>query len=325
MKRCIVLLILSSVLLGACGSSTEQVQSEPAQQSTQEQSEKENKTPVTESDFRSALAEAPDEQKLVLYRDFAANFRMNEDEYLDYAALCEQAGDTVTQRRALMTLYKLDPTEAHGELLSAMTLKIQATDDAHAEGLLMELADLIAECGAGDFSAESLRAVVDSEDWKRSFYIDNGVFTSNTEYIGDALSAEVASDQFQTVATIWSSDTKYACEISYEGVKVASVALTDGAPAGAYVYREWDADGADVVSVTGTVADGHLTGSFTIVTGAVSYAGTVDDAGKSTEEQIKNVNGTIYAYSDNKKQYLYADGDASDWVADLAQMGFWSF
>ncbi len=42
---------------------------------------------------------------------------MKDDEYVEYATLCGEAGDSVTQRKVLFTLYRLDPTEAHGQLL----------------------------------------------------------------------------------------------------------------------------------------------------------------------------------------------------------------
>lgn len=319
-------ILLTSMLFTACGNSPSDAVNQPTesieQSATEQQANEEQPSFVTEEDFRNALSSATGEQKLALYRDFAANYRMQEDEYIEYAALCEQAGDMVSQRRALMSLYKLDPTEAHGELLAAMTLQITPADDAHAEGLLQELAELIGNCNADDFDVETLRAFVDTEDWKGSFYIDNGTFTSNTAFESDTLSATVSSDQFVTTATIISADTEYMCEISYEGVKAAYLTKS----AGVYAYHAWGEENADALKVNGSLQDGHFTDAFDATIDGKTYHGTFDEAGKTKEEQPKGFTGTVYAYADNGKDYLYVEeADPAEWVATPEELGFGSF
>ena len=281
---------------------------------------------VTEEDYRNALASADDDRKLDIYREFAKSYKMTEDEYRDYANLCEKAGDTVSQRDALFMLYRTDPTEEHGNLLSAMTLKITDSDDEKAGVLLKDLFEALMNCDAGDFSPEAAKEAVTSDDWKKSFYIDNGTFTSNTEYSGDGISATVSSDQLATRAVITSGEIRCFCDVSYNGVNVGSVGISDGVPEGTYCYRQFDPEGVDIIHVNGYISDGHYVNRMDVVVGGVSYHGEFDDAGKTKEEQPEGFSGVVYAYAEDGSNYLYVENaEAQNWVAKPDEMGFGDF
>ncbi len=282
---------------------------------------------VTEEDFRTALqAVADDTEKLSVYRDFFENFRMQENEYIDFAKLLEQAGDSVMQRKVLYTLYCMDPTEAHGQLMSDMTLKLTPQDDAKAEGLLNSLLDELKKCDEDGFSTEGLKAITDSADWKESFFIDNGTFTSHTEFEGETLQATIDSDSLGTKAVLVSDNTRYLCDLSYAGETVGKVALSDGKAEGAYCLLKLSDDGGNVETVSGEVRDGHYVNQITVVANGTTYTGTFDDAGKTKEEQPQGLKGCAYAYSKDGNRYLYiADVNASDFVANIADMGFTAF
>ncbi len=281
---------------------------------------------VTEEDYRNALASADDDRKIAIYKEFAGSYKMTEDEYKDYADLCGKAGDTVSQREALFMLYRTDPTEEHGNLLSTVTLRITDADDDKAGELLTSLVEALKDCGSGDFSPEAAKEIIGSDHWKKSFYIDNGTFTSNTEYSGDARFAEVSADQLATRAVITSQDVRYLCDISFGGVSVGSVEVADKKSEGKYCYRQFDPEGVDIIVVNGYINDGHYVNRLDVTVGEVTYSGEFDDAGKTKEEQPEGFAGVVYAYAEDGSNYLYVENaDAATWVAKAGEMGFGDF
>ncbi len=331
MKKTIIvtgITILMSVMLLACAgaSQTAEEVSDTAGATAQEP-EKEEKVLVTEEDYREAISSAKDDpEKLKLYREFSAGYKMNADEYTEYATLCEKDGDTISQRNALYALYRMDPSEAHGQLLSDMTLKITSKDDDKAEGLLKKVADELENCEADDFSPEAVKGVIASDDWKKSFHIDNGTFTSHTEFTGDEISALVDSDSLQTRAVITVGDKRYLCDISYNRIDVGHEQIKDGEPEGEYYYRQKDDAGVDIVSVKGYIKDGHYVNQLDIIVNSTLYSGSFDDSGKTKEEQPEGFKGVVYAYSEGKANYLYVENaDAASFVANVGKMGFEEF
>ena len=143
-KITLTFILLISMMLTACAD-TGQSETVPAsedtnaEESTDVNSDDDTATAklITEEDYRKAIASASDDdKKLELYTEFSSVYKMTEQEYLEYAALCEKAGDTVSARKALFALYRSDPTEQHGQMLSDMTVRITPADDDKAQGLL---------------------------------------------------------------------------------------------------------------------------------------------------------------------------------------------
>lgn len=331
-KKILIMFIVSamSVLLAACTQTpgNGEVTGDTVSRSEEaEKKEEQAPAPVTEEDFRNAIAsETDDADKLKTYTDFAANYKMNKDEYLEYASLSEKAGDTVSQRRALYLLYISDPTEENGERLSDMTLKITDADDKNAGPVLEKLTDEIVKCESGDLSVEGVRSIVGSNDWKASFYIDNGTFTSNTEYTNDSFSANVSSDSVRTRVIITKPDKKYLCDASYDGTSVAIAGVSDGKPEGEYFCRKTDPEGIDIVIVKGYYNNDHYVNRCDITIGESVYHATFDNDGKTKEKQPEGFQGVVYAYTDDGNNYLYVtDGDASNWVAKIKDLGFEDF
>ena len=320
-----IYLVTSFCFLSACGG--KEVLPEPSgtQEDSAKQEAAEEKPLVTEEDYREAIASAADDaKKLELYREFASGYRLKEDEYIEYAGLCEKADDTAGQREVLFNLYRIDPTEEHGQLLSDMTLKI--TGDDKIESLLNDMVAELKNCEADDFSPEGLRGLIASDDWKKTFYIDNGTFTSNTEYNGDGITAVVSSDTLATRAVITAGDIRYLCELNYDGTNVGHVEAKDGASSGRYYYRQLDADDVDIISVNGYINEGHYVNQTDFTVGSTVYHGSFDDAGHTKEEQPEGFEGVVYAYTDDKANYLYVENaDASNWVANVADMGLGEF
>ncbi len=332
MKKKILMIITiyaMSVCLAACtrASGNDNATAETQTMAEETPKKEEPSGPVTEEDFRNAIAsETDDENKLKTYKDFASNYKMNKDEYLEYASLCEKAGDTVSERRALYLLYISDPTEENGERLSDMTLKITDSDDQNAGTLLEKLADEIGKCEADATSVEGVRSIIASDDWKASFHIDNGTFTSKTEYTKDGLCADISSDSVRTRVIITKPDKKYACDVSYDGTSVAYGEVKDGKPEGGYFCQKTDPEGIDIVIVKGYYNNDHYVNQCDITIGESVYHAAFDDDGKTKEKQPEGFKGVVYAYTDDGNNYLYVtDGDVSDWVASIKDLGFEDF
>ena len=321
-KRMIPLIgMLGMVFLMSCSSAA------PAEvpQQTESVTKEEAAPLVTEEDFRNALVTASAEEKLGIYDEFSAGYKLKEEEYIEYAYLCEQAGDSKKQREVLYKLYTIDPSEAHGEMLSKMTYTITDKDDDKAGATLLGLIAEIKKCGGDDFSVESVTSVLDSDDWKKSFFIDNGTFTSNTEYSDDSVTASVTSDALATKVIAVADGVKYLCDISYQKDSLGYVGQKDGVAEGEYCYRRIE-NGVDIMLVNGYYKDGHYVNRLEITTGGVKYKGSFDDSGKTTEKQPEGLSGVAYAYTEDGSGYLYVEGQqASDFVFDAKKLGFEGF
>lgn len=318
----LLLIVLCAAFITACAGKEPEA---PAD--TPVQTEKEESKPlVTEEDFRDALAnESDDKKKLEIYDEFFAGYRLTEDEYKEYAALCEKTGDAVKQREVLYKLYTIDPTEEHGQLLSEMTYSITGKDDDKAASLLENMVEELKNCGDDDFSPDGLKSIIGSDDWKRSFYLDNGTFTSHTGYKDDKISASVASDMLATRAVITEGDVKYLCDISFESESFGHVGLKDGVPEGEYCYRLIE-NGVDIVLVNGYYKEGHYVNQFEMTVGGIKYKGSFDEKGKTKETQPEGFSGVVYAYTEDGSKYLYAeDTTVDEFVADAKKLGLEGF
>ncbi len=333
MKKTLFLIIISSaVLFSACAPSSQtdgagQTQEPGSGNPDNDNNEAAASALVTEEDYRGAIASASDdEKKLELYTEFSSVYRMSADEYKEYAALCEKAGDTVSQRRALFALYRIDPTEEHGRMMSDMTLKITAKDDDKAEGLLAALAAERKNCEADGFSPEAVKKLIASDDWKKSFFIDNGTFTSHTEFSGEGISALTDADSIESRVVITEGDSRYLCIVSYDGVRVGRAGVKDGKTEGDYYFRQMDAENVDIVSAKGYIKDGHYVNQLEVKAGDTVYSGSFDDAGHTKEKQPEGFEGVVYAYAADGGNYLYVEGaDAATFVANVGEMGFEDF
>ncbi|MCR5673548.1 MAG: hypothetical protein K6F87_07530, partial [Lachnospiraceae bacterium] len=218
---------------------------------TEEVSEESTDTLVTEDDYRNAIASAADDEKrLELYKQFSSSYRMNADEYIAYAGLCEAAGDTVSQRNALWRLYMIDPTEENGQRMSDVVVNITDAEDANAADMIKNVVEEVKKCEADDFSSDGLRTIFTSEEWKNSFWLDNGTFTSHTKYLGDKVSATVDADSIETRVTVTADDDRYFARMSYDGLSAGHVSKGD-ASGDKYYLRQKDAGGVDTVIVNG--------------------------------------------------------------------------
>ncbi len=326
-------ILLLSLMLAACAPQTQTTDDAAAGQADgKEQTDSSNDDAadaqlVTEEDYRNAIESASgDDKKLELYAQFSSVYKMTEAEYLEYAALCEKAGDTVSARKALFTLYRSDPTEQHGQMLSDMTLKITPADDEKAEGLLDALLAELKKCEDDDFSPDAIKQIFASNDWMKSFYIDNGTFTSHTEFSSESLEAVVDSDNLYTRAVITSGSDRYMCAVSYNGVDAGHEQIADNKPEGKYYYRQKDAENVDIVCANGYIKDGHYVNQLDITVGNITYSGSFDDAGKTKEEQPQGFEGTVYAYAPDGGNYLYVeDADPETFVAKVGEIGFSEF
>ncbi len=329
-SQVICIAVVLAMMLCACNNASQQPdasQEQAAGEAGAADNDADEAPLVTEEDYRGAIAAAEDDaKKLELYKEFSSGYKMNENEYVEYATLCGKAGDTIAQREVLFMLYRIDPTEAHGQLLSDMTLNITSSDDEKAGELLKSIAEELKKCEGEDFSPQGIKSIVSSDDWKKSFYIDNGTFTSNTKYSSDAVNAEVSSDTLSTRAVITEGDMRYLCEINFDGANVGSVEVKDEKSEGKYFYRQFDAEEVDIMTVNGYIKDGHYVNQLDITIAGIVYQGMFDDAGKTKEEQPEGLEGVAYAFTEDRSNYLYVeDADAATWVADVAKMGFGEF
>lgn len=315
----ICILLLPALL--ACGRAQEDGNT-PAETVSQPETAQLTQAPVTEEDYRNAISSASGEEKIALYRDFCANYIMSEEEYRDYAGLLADAGDSLSARDVLFMLYRSDPSEEHGELLAAQSVEMTGENHPEAEEVLARLTESLEKLGTDDFSADEIRELLASDEWKDTFYIDNGTFTSHTEVSGGRLSASVDSDSLSTKVLLTTSDEGFLLHVTPAHLSAGRRGNADDS----YVYRSIGADGVDIVSVTGYAKEGHYVNQLDLTVDGLLYQGSFDDAGKTKEEQPEGVNGTVYAYSDDQSRYLYAEGVSPDnFVATPDALGFETF
>ncbi|MCR5672281.1 MAG: hypothetical protein K6F87_01025, partial [Lachnospiraceae bacterium] len=118
---------------------------------------------------------------------------------------------------------------------------------------------------------------------------------------------------------------RYFARMSYDGLSAGHVSKGD-ASGDKYYLRQKDAGGVDTVIVNGYTDNGHYVNQLEINVGTVVYTGTLDNDGKTKEEQPAGLNGVAYAYTSDRNNYLYVEGaDASSWIADIKEMGFEDF
>lgn len=274
----------------------------------------------TEQDYRDAIASAQNDASIMkLYDEFSSNYMMEEDEYLEYADLCKKTGDTTKARDVLWMLYRIKPSKECGEKMSECAYDLSNSDSAVS--LLNDMASLIKSSSQEGWDVNSLVDAVSTDEWKSVFYIDSGVFTSVSHVDCDGFTADISSDSLSTSILIDDGVMKYEAlvetvdrKVSYSGNEVSD-----------YTGEFYEAiyESEEIKSMKkGEIADEHLVGKFYILMDKIEYLGDFDENGHTTLEQHEDVDGVIYAYDANERQYLYAEGEAvENWVISPNYIG----
>lgn len=265
---------------------------------------------ATEQDYRDAIASAEDDStKMELYGEFSSTYTMMDDEYLKYADLCKKAGDTTKARDVLWMLYRINPSKECGEKMSECIYDL--SDNSSAVSLLDDMAHLIKASSEEEWDINSLVEAVSTDAWKSVFYIDSGVFTSISHVNTDGFSADVSSDSLSTSILIDDGAMKYEALIETVDRKVSYSGNETSDYTGEFYEAVYESE--DIKSMKkGEIADGHLVGEFHILLDGTEYSGEFDENGHTLLKQHDDVDGAIYAYDANERQYLYEEGENSE-------------
>lgn len=279
---------------------------------------------VTEEDYRNAIKIYDNSDltgKVELYKAFSTVYQLTEDEYIEYASICGETGDTNAQRDILHKLYRLDPTKEHGEMMSAVPYTI-TDEENESVNSLQNLADILDGASSEGFSINAVSDFVATDAWKNTFYIDNGTFSSHTICEGNSIAGDITSDRILTKGIIKRNGKQMIFETSAIGSTISQCELSENNLEGNFSIFEYDSDGSLSVAKNGTIKDGHCVGDIYINLGGIEYKGSFDDDGLTKEAQVEGVDGAIFAYDEGHRNYLYATGeDSKIWRADLEYIG----
>lgn len=276
----------------------------------------------SEEDFRIAISETTGlEDKIALYDRFSSQYTLSETEYIDYADTCASLGDTKKQRDILWTLYRLDPSKEHGELISDRCMYLDESD-IDAIKLVEALKERLDKIGGDDFDIASIVTLVNGDSWGTNFFLDSGIYTSHAGYFGDGYEAHIRSGRVSTDIIITEADRELSVFTDSFGSVVKVCKLNDEAYEGDFAIVDYDTEGESISKKVGTIKDGHCIGTLTLVIEGVAFSGQFDDNGITTEAQQDKVEGVVYAYNDSKNKYLFIENaDPESWTASEEFIG----
>ena len=251
------------------------------------------------------------------YEELLARDLFTEQDYLDLAQLYADAGDTAAQRRMLWQALHLYPSDAYAERLERLIVERDASS-AEAAALIASLKQALEER-----SASALRMLVASGDWRSVMQEAPEMFTTRTRYRDTALTAQIVSDDFETTVCLLDGGGGYLYgRVNEAGALIASAQYTGGAYEGAAAVRWFDAQDELYKDYAVTLQGNVCVGELTVTYDGVTYTGTLDENGKSTEKQQTNANGVVYAYQNGGNKYLYLEGvTEEDFRLDCTAIG----
>lgn len=281
--------------------------------------------PATEEELRAAIAElgtsaASASQRREYYERLYAMDLFGENDYLALAQIYAEEGDWRLQRMMLYKVLRLYPSREYAQMLSDILIRGDNSDpelSALAGQLIPALEQQDAPTLLGLFQASQWRQVFpEALDGigTRVQYTDNGnVLQIST----DGLSAELT----------WhtSSGGFFLCRNDSAGTLLLSASLENNAYTGPFSASCLDPSGAEVKFVQGTLSGGVCIDRLIIRYRGTEYQGSFDSAGRTQEEQLKEVlqkGNVIYAYDLKKKTYLYQkDATPEEFRIDTAFLG----
>lgn len=269
--------------------------------------------------LRAGLADGglSDAERQEYYEELLARDLFTEQDYLDLAQLYADAGDAAAQRRMLWQVLHLYPSDAYAERLERLIVERDASSEA-AAALVANLKQALEER-----SASALRMLVASGDWRSIMQEAPEMYATRTRYRDGTLTVQIVSDDFETTVCLLDGEGSYLYgRVNGAGALIAAAQYTGGAYEGEAAVCWFDAENELYKDYAVTLQGNLCVGELTVVYDGVTYTGTLDENGKSQEQQQSNANGVVYAYQDGGKKYLYLeDVTAEDFRLDCTAIG----
>ena len=266
----------------------------------------------TEEELRQAISDLQEDEaalsrKQEYYERLLAMDVFREEDYEELARIYGNMGDWQGQRRILFKLLRLYPSVEHAEMLSAVTVYRDDTEEA-----MVSLAGQI-KTAMEIQDAVTLRNLALSEEWRHLLQEDLDAIETHTRYQAGEEILQIAAGG-PAVEITWRDGQGHF--LFYQGDTVAAVlgsaSLTDREYAGDVKVIYSDAEGNVTKSFQGTLKNGVCVGELKIVYQGVEYMGTFLEDGSTAEEQpaeILEQGGVVYAYSSDGRTYLYEENE----------------
>ncbi len=285
--------------------------------------------PATVEDYRNAIAALGNDMESLrlarkYYEELLARDAFQEKDFLALAEVYALLGDAEEQRDTLWKLYRLYPTEANADILSSLVVETDDTDGAVAELINRWKTEM------EDGDAAGLQSLIASEEWKNALWLDTGALVQKTRYASAGETVQITSDACETEIACLGQDGGFLYYRCNElGTIMSDAALRDGIYSGPATVSCYDAGGALYKQIACSLQNGTCVDKIDIFYDGNAYAGKLNENGTAIEEQIPMVKGTIYAYTDDGRSYLYQpDTAVEDFVIDskfvgLPEFEFW--
>ena len=251
------------------------------------------------------------------YEELLARDQFTEQDYVELAQLYADAGDANAQRRMLWQVLHLYPSDAYAERLEGLIVERDASDE-RAAALVTALRETLEQK-----DASALRVLVASSDWRDAFQEAPEMFATRTRCRDGGLTAQIVSDDFETTATLLDDTGTYLyARVNEAGTLIARAQYTEGAYNGEASVCWFDAQNELYKEYAVTMQGNVCVGGLTVTYDGAAYTGTLDESGKSTEQQQSNANGVVYAYQTGGNRYLYLENTTmEDFRLDSAALG----
>lgn len=267
---------------------------------------------LTEEELRQAISglqedEASLARKQEYYERLLAMDVFREEDYEELARIYGSTGDWQGQRSMLFKLLRLYPSVEHAELLSAVTVYRDDTEEA-----MVSLAGQI-KAAMETQDAAALRNLALSGEWRRLLQENMDAIETRTLYRAGEEVLQIAAGG--PVAEITWRDSQ-GHFLFYQGDAAAAVlgsaSLAGGEYAGDVKVVYSDAEGNVTKSFQGSLENGVCVGELKIVYQGGEYTGAFLEDGTTAEEQpaeIAEQGGVVYAYGPGGKTYLYEENE----------------
>ncbi len=274
---------------------------------------------LTQDELRAGLAEGAlsAAERQDYYEELLARDLFTEQDYVDLAQLYADAGDAAAQRRMLWQVLHLYPSDAYANRLAALIVE---RDDSSAEAAA--LVERLPQALEGR-DAAALRTLVASADWQNTMQEAPEMYATRTRYRAGTLTAQIVSDNFETTVSLLDDSGAYLYgRINEAGALIGAAQYVDGAFTGEATVGWFDAANELYKDYTVTLQGNLCVGDVTVVYEGATYTGTLDENGKSTEQQQSGANGVVYAYQSGGNRYLYLENTtAEDFRLDCEAIG----
>ena len=307
---CVGIHILAALLLTACGQPQTEQEETMSVSAEEPAATAQPREPYTEEELRQAISELKEDeaslaQKQEYYERLLAMDVFAEEDYEELARIYGSRGEWKEQRRLLLKLLRLYPSVEYAELLSAVTVYRDDTEED-----MVVLAGQIKEALESQ-DAVALRNLTLSEEWRRLLQENMEAIETRTRYQTGEEILQIAAGGLAVEITWHDGQGHFLFYQGDEtGAVLGSATLADGAYTGDVKVAYSDGEGNVTKSLQGTLENGVCVGLLTVIYQGVEYSGTFQEDGTTAEEQVKEVTdqgGVLYAYGPGGRTYLYQE------------------